>query len=772
MSAYHSLITSINGSYMTNKILITLFLIAITTTGSAQKNNISIQFNTADEQLSFAGQEIIKATKDKGYTVTNNNSSGPSFREGILVKLFSDSASSIKAAQDDMLRMPKDLSWQSYSIRIKNNGELKTIYVLAGDKSGAMYGGFDIAEAIRLKTINTLTDSDNKPYLERRGIKFNIPLDLRTPSYSDMSDAGQQNIPVMWEFDFWQQQLDEMARNRYNVLTLWNLHPFPSIVKIPEFPKVALNDVWRTKATIHDHYSLSGDGYVTPDLLSNHEVVKTLTIDDKITFWKKVMAYAKSRGIEVYWFTWNIFTYGAEGNYGITDNQDNDTTIAYFRAAVREMVLTYPDLAGVGITAGEHMQGAKSKYGNEQWLWKTYGQGVSDALLKQPTRQFRLIHRFHQTNLQEIQDAFHDYPGTIDMSLKYAIAHMYGIPNPAFIKPAMTLFSSKLKTWLTLRNDDIYSFRWGNNNFARQFILSIPEPDKVAGYYMGPDGYTWGRDFLNQNSSGPGQLIIQKQWYSFMLWGRLGYDPSLKDEVFYKTLEARFPGVPVPTLVQSWSAASMIFPWITRFSWGDVDFKWLPEASISRDNYKGFYTVRDFMEVDPEAGSQMRNTVQWAQNYKKNLPDSLLSPLAVADTLSRYANTALINLKKLPAKKQSLLTELDYTLGDIEAFATIGNYYAEKIRGAASLALYNFYGQKKDQEEAVKHLTNAKAFWIKYAAVYSSQYKPALYNRIGNINVTSLIGKTENDIDIAKNWQPGTLKEYQKKTQTEVPFRK
>jgi hypothetical protein len=355
--------------------------------------------------------------------------------------------------------------------------------------------------------------------------------------------------------------------------------------------------------------------------------------------------------------------------------------------------------------------------------------------------------------------------------LKYAIAHMYGIPNPAFVKPAMTIFSAKLKTWLTLRNDDIYSFRWGNTSFARQFILSIPEPEKVAGYYMGPDGFTWGKDFLDKNKPGPGQLIIQKQWYSFMLWGRLSYDPALNDAVFFKTLEAHFPGTSTQTLVKSWSAASMIFPWITRLSWGDVDFKWLPEASISRANYKGFYTVRDFMEVDPEAGSQVRNIVQWAQNYKTNPHDSLLSPFAVADTLSSYAGIALSNLKKLPARKEGVSKEWDYMLGDIEAFATIGNYYAEKIRGAASLALYNFYGQKKDQDAAIKHLTNAKSFWIKYAAIYSSQYKPALYNRIGNVDVTALTEKTENDINIARSWQPNTIKEYQKKTNTEVPFR-
>lgn len=755
--------------------LLHIVLVVFCTTGLsvafAQKTTLIIQISAPDEQLSFARNEIKSAAEEKSYDVAVSASLAAAAKEDLVIKIISDSASAVKIVQEEGLKMPQPFAWQSYAIRIKSTGKQKTIYVLSADNTGAMYGGLDIAEAIRIQTIKNITESDNEPYLRRRGIKFNIPLDLRTPSYSDMSDAGQQNIPVMWDMHFWEQQLDAMARNRYNVLSLWNLHPFPSIVKIPEFPGVALNDVWRTKTTIHDHYSLNGDGYVTPELLNNHEVVKKITIDEKIAFWKKVMAYARNRGIEVYWFTWNIFTYGATGKYGIDDRQDNDTTIAYFRAAVRELVLTYPDLSGIGITAGEHMQPAKGKYGNEQWLWKTYGQGISDALVKEPARKFRLIHRFHQTNLKEIQDAFKNYPGPFDLSLKYAIAHMYAIPNPAFIKPAMTDFSAKLKTWLTLRNDDIYSFRWGNPSFARQFILSIPEPDKVAGYYMGPDGFIWGKDFLEKDASVSPALIIQKQWYSFMLWGRLSYAPDLPDDVFYKTLASRFVGVPVQSLMNSWSAASMIFPWITRFSWGDVDFKWLPEASISRKSYRGFYTVRDFMEVDPEAGSNIRNVVQWAQSYHLHPHDSLLPPLAVADTLTAYAMLALANVKQLPPQKKGAADELSRTITDINAFAAIGNYYAAKIRGACSLALYNFYGKKKDREDAVKHLSDARTFWIRYAAIYSSRYKPALYNRIGFVNVTELIGKTEDDILMAKNWRPGTIKEYRKKTETEVPFR-
>lgn len=468
-------------------------------------------------------------------------------------------------------------------------------------------------------------------------------------------------------------------------------------------------------------------------------------------------------------FTWNIFTNGAEGKHGITNRQDNDTTINYFRAAVREMVQTYPLLSGMGITAGEAMNGKlKGEYANEKWLWRTYGEGIRDALKKEPNRNFRLIHRFHQTSLSEIKDAFREYPGPLDLSLKYAIAHMYSITNPPFVDAAMPLLSQQTKSWLTIRNDDIYSFRWANNDFARQFIKDIPEPGKIAGYYMGPDGYNWGRDYLTKGSEH--QLVMQKQWYSFMLWGRLSYNPNLPDQLFFQTLQTRFPSLPVQKLYKPWSAASMIFPWITRYVWGDIDLKWFPEANISHPTHKGFFTVADYIEREPMPGSRIRNIYLWAKYQHEGKVDSLQSPLAVADTLARLSADALSGLKALPIRKVGSFKELDQTLGDIEAFAHIGNYYALKMRAACSLAKFDQFGNESDRNNAVSYLQVAREHWSKYAKVYDSLYKPALYNRVGFVNIPALLSKVEADITIAKEWKPGTIK-YQIKNTTESPFR-
>jgi hypothetical protein len=631
----------------------------------------------------------------------------------------------------------------------------ETLVVSGADACGAMYGGLDVAEAIRLGTVGDLKAGEHVPYIAQRGIKFNIPLDARTPSYSDAGDSAQQNIPEMWSLDFWHEFLDEMARDRFNVLSLWNLHPFPSMVKVPEYPDVALDDVMRTTVKFDTTYSTSGTDMVRPSHLANLETVKKLTIAQKIAFWREVMQYARDRGIEVYLFTWNIFTWGAEGKYGITSAQDNPATIDYFRKSVRETLLTYPLLAGFGITAGEHMQHLKGEFSDEQWLWKTYGEGIRDVKKLQPDRSIRLIHRLHETRMKTITEAWKEYPGPFDFSYKYSVAHMYSSPTPSFAKPMLAELPSGMRTWMTVRNDDIYSFRWGDPEYARAYVKALPGPDKLAGYYMGPDGYIWGREFISTEPDTPRQLVIKQQWYSFMLWGRLSYEPALPDALFQRALAARFPEAPGDKLFSASSSASKIIPQITRFFWGDIDLKWFPEGCLSRPSYRGWYTVKHFMEGDTMPGCGIANIRTWRERVLAGKAVEGITPLQVADALETDARTTLQLLEAMPQTVTN--KELRLTIGDLKAMAYLGDYYAEKIRGAADLALFDKSAQAGQRDSAVRHLDAALEHWRRYAAVATSQYRPQLLTRVGYLDLNALTGNVAADIAMAKAWQPGTL---------------
>jgi hypothetical protein len=665
----------------------------------------------------------------------------------------------------------KDGAWQSYSIRRRVEGGQTTWQVLAPDPVGAMYGGLDLAEAVRLGTLDRLADADKSPHIERRGIKFNAPLDLRTPSYSDNSTAAQANIAEMWSMDFWRDFLDTMARNRFNVLSLWNLHPFPSLVRVPEYPDVALSDVLRTKVPMDDTYTMSGNDMYRPMLMERVEVVRKMTIEEKIAFWRDVMRYAHQRGIEVYWITWNIFTFGASGKYGITPAQDNEQTVAYFRASVRELVLTYPDLDGIGITAGEQM--GKDPKGKEQWLWRTYGEGIMDAKKLAPERKVRLIHRFHMTGLEEITQAFQGYTDPMDVSFKYSIAHMYSSPKPPFIESALPFLNPQRRTWLTVRDDDIYSFRWADSAYAREYIRNMPGKDKVAGFYMGPDGYNWGREAMSLTPQSPAQQVMAKKWFSFMLWGRLSFDPSLPEEQLDRIMAHRFPEVPVARLKQGWAAASRVFPEITKFFWGDIDLRWLPEACLSHPRFhKGFYTVQHFIEGGTMPASGILNIVEWRQKLLASAPMNGVTPLEVADALAANAATALAAANELRPRAGGN-DELKATLQDITAMAHLGNYYAEKIRGAAQLALFDKTSKPAQREAAVRHLLFAVDHWKRYASAYTLQYRqPLLYNRVGTVDLPAFVAKTEQDVAIARLWAPGTVPDAQPARQADQPFRK
>lgn len=129
---------------------------------------------------------------------------------------------------------------QAYALRITRAQGKRGLWAIGGDRIGAMYGGIHLGEIIAAGgAITDLADSDHAPYIAQRGIKFNIPLDKRQPSFDDNGTSGQENFQHVWDLAFWQDYLDTIAKQRYNVLSLWNRHPFPTLVKVPGYEAVA-----------------------------------------------------------------------------------------------------------------------------------------------------------------------------------------------------------------------------------------------------------------------------------------------------------------------------------------------------------------------------------------------------------------------------------------------------------------------------------------------------------------------------------------------------
>ena len=644
-----------------------------------------------------------------------------------------------------------ELKEEGFKLTHKNG----IIQVRGSDAAGVMYGGLELAEQIKIGGIEGIKTKIQNPYMERRGTKFNIPLDVRTPSYTDVSDIAQKNIGEMWNFDFWKEYIDNLARYRYNFVSLWSLHPFPSMVKVPGYEDVALDDVQRSSHEWDEYYNTNGWGFCSPEILANPDILLKISIEDKIKFWRKVMAYGKSRNIDFYVVTWNIFVHGAKDKYGITDDINNPVTKDYFRKSVKQMFLSYPDLAGIGLTTGENMYGHSTQE-KEDWAFETYGQGILDAAGAMPDRKFTFIHRQHMAGTQKIAEKFKPLIDNENIefifSFKYAKAHVMSATKQPYHENFVEQIGD-MKTIWTLRNDDVYYYRWGAPDFVREFINNIPH-EVSRGYYYGSDQWVWGREFTMKKPEGPRQIEIVKHWYHWMMWGRLGYDNKMPNEQFSAILETRFPEVRGTQLMEAWQEASMIYPTTTGFHWGPLDFQWYIEACKGRPGYAqnetGFHDVNRFINLPPHKYSGFQSIPDYVKMKAEGGTTDLKTPLEVAEKILQHANRAIAKSENLPHGNN---TDLRFTLADIKTMALLGKYYSFKIAGSTKLALYRATQNKQFQDQAIYELEKALIAWKAYAdAALKQNVNPIWTNRVGHVDFRKITEWVEHDINIAK-WE-------------------
>jgi hypothetical protein len=673
--------------------------------GMAIGETVGVFFNPATPQHTFAAGDIQKALEAKNFKVEIKDLSALSDSyagKKVVIALASDAqVTALLATQGGSAAgSPGE---QAYALRTTETPQ-KSFWVLGGDVNGAMYGGLQIAENIKSDRFTGTYNNQESPAILKRGIKLNLPLDKNSTTYfnANISTSSRHSIAHVWDMTFWTAWFDEMARNRYNVISIWNNHPFTSMIKMAEYPDVAINNV---------------TGY--PDYYNDNDkkgaVIKTMTIDQKIEFWKKVMAYAKSRGFSFYLFNWNLFLYGAEGKYGLTRDINNQATITYLRKCMYQLLDTYPDLDGFGITQGEAM-GDTDESDRSKFLGATYGMGMADYAKDHPNRKLNFIHRWWLADFESIQKNFKDLLActnvTFDMSYKYSMAHMYSSTQPDFFKSSDIEFLkvNKVKSWFTVRNDDFYYHNWGSPGYAREYLRNIPgQGDWFKGFYIGSDGYNPTRTFFSKNSVTQGMLEVERLWYMFMIWGRLSYNPNTSDEVFKNHMKLKYPGVSSDDLFSAWNKVSSALPKVGEmfFSNFKIDKNWYPENCQSGDD---FLKIADFAKATPRKNSKLCGIPDTAANKCSEKTDSF----SVANQLEADALEALSLVRSMNAPANS---ELGVTVNTIKTMSYLTLYYAYKIRGATCSIMTDKKAESKNA------MGMAYCWWMKYSNLMDANYR-------------------------------------------------
>jgi hypothetical protein len=671
---------------------------------------VGVFYDSKVPQIQFAVQDVKAALESKGLKVALFELAKlqPSYANKKVVIALASNKNATKMLIAEGATLPSGLGDQAYGLRTTSKKE-QSYWVIGGDVNGAMYGTLQLAENIDAKGVTATYNSQEKPFMENRGMKLNMPLDRRIPTYVGRWTATSAglSIPHVWDITFWKKLIDQQARYRYNMLSVWVHHPFPALVKVPGYEKACLPNIE------------GFDGFVKE---MNHE--------QRVAFWREVMQYAHNRGMKFYFFNWNIHLEHATTAYPeITESRTNATTSDYMYKSMQQLITTYPNLDGFGISAGDGMQKEEQGFNKDsslktQWTYGTIGQAVTDFLIKNPSRKFNLIHRGIGTDPELVEKEYAPLKAlpnaTVNFSHKYAQAHMYSTTTPRWTGSIEKCTKLNMKSWITVRNDDYYYINWGDPKFVRDFMAGIPDKKNILGMYIGSDCYTPSRTYFYKDKALNGQLEVERRWYMEMLWGRIAYNPETKDDVFKNLLAKRFPKTNSENVFDAWSLASRSLPKATELimeKWS-LDFDWYPEGCNSEPGRcTGFRTVYDFANMSTHKNAKITTVAKGSNlcDISTSAADACngkKSSYAVADEMQADAEKALSLINTVKANGNN---DLQLAINNIKQMSYLSLYYAHKVRGATFL-------KANQVEKARDEMAMAYCQWMSYSRSMGNDY--------------------------------------------------
>lgn len=643
----------------------------------------------------------------------------------------------------------KTITSEGFSIKKLSR---KKIAIISSDMTGSMYGILDVAEQIQMgKTIKAIEEKSINPKIPFRAIKFNLPWN----SYR-VHESLQLHYDTVRDIEFWKSFLDMMAENQFNALTLWNLHPFPYMIRATNYPEAC---------------PFSGE-----ELASWQK------------FWHGLFQLAKDRGIKTYIMDWNIFVspsfarkYGV-ANYCLPDmvgkeyfgNGDYSPLVQkYNRECVTQLINEYPELTGFGVSQNERMEGVDEQVWQD-WIVNTYFDAMDSA-----NRKIEFIMRAHTHPAPELtRKAVEDNAyrlGKVWVDVKFNWSHAHATPKLMYIhggSKSTTLWDPTPKNYkmvYTMRNEDFFILRWGQPDFIRD-VIKENDKDYLGGYIIGSETYIPAKEYTTK--PGPHltwKYAFEKQWLFYQVWGRLLYNPDTKDDVFSNAFNQKYKINYGDKLVEAHKLADKMPLKLASFYAASWDFTLYSEGFLAgfKSNMGCLYdAISPFISVNEIISTVTLDTslVSIKDFVSGNFKgQDKISPLQLADELEKDGNNALLILQKIETDNPTLKHEIS----DIKTWAYLGLYFSEKLKGGTALQYFRMAGEAGKQKESINHLELALSYWEKVVETNRPYFDdiPLLhlgdrYNNGGDIRPltrfswANLTGEVRNDIEIAKNSGP------------------
>ena len=618
----------------------------------------------------------------------------------------------------------------------------ETIYVIGGEERGLMYGILEVRDQLeRNPDPASIEEKTENPRFHFRAIKFNLPWS----SYR-LGESLQLHMETVKDTAFWVDFLDMMVDNRFNVLSLWNLHPYTFMIQPNAFPEAT---------------QFTGQEFA-----------------DWRQFWKTLFRMAKERGIETYIINWNIITSpqmteahdvanykdDLEWHYGFTPADTSQIIVDYMRECITQVINEYPNLTGVGVSIGERMKMPIEDA--MQWVKNTFVEGIRRA-----DRKAKFIHRAPFSIDPEVArtyiESYTNFDDPIIMEFKFNWSHAHSSPHLSIThggrikdqywnpKP-----SNYQMAWM-MRNEDFIMLNWGNTDFIREH-MAVNGQDFVAGYFVGSETYIPAKEYrMKEGLAYNWKYAFEKQWEFYQMWGRLLYNPNLSDRFFMDQFELRYGKQVGAPLFEALQLGSRMPLALASFYQGTWDFTLYCEGFLNgkqlyrtyKEASKAFINVEE-MITHPTLDQRYLNIDEFTNRKinKEIIREEEITPSELADEMEVNGKRILQLCKKMEVSIAKDPVNFQIELNDVKTWAHLSLYFAAKLRGGMYLDEAVKTKNKDLQGRAIEQLQEAVIHWENIVKITSDQYREVslLHIKTTKFSWKMFLPQVKKDVELAE----------------------
>jgi hypothetical protein len=658
--------------------------------------------NNVHSPLSFGKREFFNALNEAGLGYSVREKLGNISNELIIVL-----GSSKDSLVNNLLRENTDIlkaSAESVFYKRVNVNNSTALVIGGSDAIGMMYALNEMSEQIKDKGLTALMNQEStfeSPENKVRGLDRFI---------KDENDDD-------WFFseDFWQYYVQQLAKNRFNRLTLitgyndgknedFMIPVYPYFFQVPGFENITLKKNLKN----------------TPEAYTNQL--------------KRIGEISHNYGLE---FVFGIWGHGRSESLIDGLPKDDKAYTQYCSKGMQELLRKVPEIDGIQLRVNyESGVGGFGNTADEFWKEIIYAvakanddrngnlfldiraKGLTPKIRKWATEteiDFSVTSKYTWEGVGlpyhplQMRNAELDLINNFDKRQRYGYADFLNESrNFDFIYRLWGVGTKRMFTWA----DPDYAKRFSNSTSfgdAKGFQVTPPMARKTNTWNLLSDEslvyYTW---------------EDQRYWAWYLLFGRLGYSTATNPEVWERSFKQHY-GNAYPFVLDAYSAAGKVLPLITsshltnhpaNYNWAEIESG---GALFTAHNANWLHKQKERTYQSSEPGDPGMFYI--IQDYVKDIiaenVQPKITPVQLADYYKKLADDILEHLSKVKPEEipKEFQKEFQTNSADLKITSALSMYHAEKIIASMN---YVFYEETKDAAYlplTIQHLEKAKSNW-------------------------------------------------------------